>query len=149
MTAERSAPLERSSFPPAVEMEARWNDVDIFGHLNNAVFYEIFDTAILRMLTGSGAITRDGPRAALVVESGAHFHSEVLFVDKLSVALRVAHIGSSSVRYDIAAFVGEAPISAVDGYVIHVFVDRATRRPVPIPDSVRGTFERLRYPSAP
>ena len=130
-------------------MQARWNDVDIFGHLNNAVFYELFDTTILRLLTGCGAITRDGPHAALVVESGARFHSEVLFTDDMGVALRVAHVGRSSARYELAVFVGDSLVSAVDGYVVHVFVDRETRRPVPIPDAARATFERLRSPSSP
>ena len=143
VVSERAAPSQRSGYGLFVPVPARWNDLDIFGHLNNAVFYELFDTAILRVLASTGTISRDAPLAALVVDSGATFHREVLFELAISVGLRVAHLGRTSVRYQLGVFVEDAQSSAVDGHVTHVFVDRVSRRPVEIPKIARDGFQAM------
>lgn len=139
-------PHFRSGFQRFEAMTARWNDLDIFGHLNNAVFYELFDTAILRLLVETGAIERQGKFAALVVTSGAVFHREVLFEDRIEVGIRVNRIGRTSVTYELGLFTEGRADSAVDGRVVHVFVDRAESTPVPIPEAARALFETLANP---
>ena len=140
---ERASPSHRTGYTLFLPAPARWNDLDIFGHLNNAVFYELFDTAILRVLTGTGTIGRNEPLAALVVESSATFHREVHFESMISVGLRVAHLGRSSVGYELGLFTDDGDTSAVDGRVTHVFVDRTARRPVVIPGAARIKFQSL------
>ena len=147
MSTPRPSPSRRSSYPHFIETPARWNDLDIFGHINNAVFYQMFDTAILRVLTATEAIGREAPFAALVVASGATFHREVLFEASINVGLKVVHLGRSSVRYELGLFADDAAESAVDGKVTHVFVDRVSRRPVEIPESVRARFQQLQVAS--
>ena len=143
MSEARPAPTLRSDYPQLLPTPARWNDLDIFGHVNNAVFYELFDSAILRVLTATGSIGREAPLAALVVASGATFHREVLFDAAIEVGLKVVHLGRSSVRYELGTFTDGRPESAVDGHVTHVFVDRATRRPTEIPEPARGRLQSL------
>jgi acyl-CoA thioester hydrolase len=128
-----------------VPIAARWNDVDAFGHVNNAVFYAYFDTAVVRYLHEFGALgVREGGQVAVVAASGASFFAEVLFTDRIEVGLRIDRLGTSSVGYGIGVFRNDEPQAAVAGHFVHVFVDRTTRRPVPIPPQVRAAFERLR-----
>lgn len=143
MSETRPAPTLRNHYPQLLPTSTRWNDLDIFDHINNAVFYELFDSAILRVLTATESIGRDAPFAALVVESGATFHREVLFNAIIAIGLRVVHLGRSSVRYELGTFVDARAESAVDGHVTHVFVDRATRRPVDIPGAARSRLLSL------
>jgi acyl-CoA thioester hydrolase len=123
------AAFERGHFRRFEQIAARWNDIDVFGHVNNAVFYELFDTIVLRLLTSAGSISRNSPYAALVAESGAKFHREVLFSDRIDVGIRCAKLGTTSLIYELGLFTAERSDSAVDGRMVHVFVDRDTRRP--------------------
>jgi acyl-CoA thioester hydrolase len=146
----RRAPPPRSAFRRFVPIAARWNDVDAFGHVNNAVFYAYFDTAVVRYLHEIGALgVRDGAQVAVVAASGASFFAEVLFADRIEVGLRVDRLGTSSITYGIGVFRNHEPRAAVAGHFTHVFVDRATRRPVPVAPAVRAAFERLRDPGMP
>ena len=140
----REPPPCRQSFACFVPVTPRWNDIDVFGHVNNAEFYAFFDTAVLSFLHKAGAIDgARGPHAMLVAESGARFHREVLFDDRLLVGLAVARLGRSSVHYRLGAFRNDEDRAAVDGRMVHVLTDRQTRRPVPIPERIRAEFDAI------
>jgi acyl-CoA thioester hydrolase len=144
VSAERPPPSLRSAFRRFTPITPRWNDIDIFGHVNNAEFYAYFDTAVLTLMTGLDVVDpRGGGIGTLVVESGARFHREVLFADRVEVGLFVEHLGRSSVRYRLGVFREDEDSAAVDGHFVHVFVDRETRRPVPIPDQIRQRLAEL------
>jgi acyl-CoA thioester hydrolase len=141
--------LTSRDFPVHWPVLTRWTDNDMFGHLNNAVYYELFDTAINAWINTNCRI--DPLTVAwlgVVAESGCRYFSELRFPDPLIVGLAVARLGNSSVTYRLAIFQGgtdEAaqPVAAV-GHWVHVYVDRTSRRPVPIPDAIRSLLERAR-----
>jgi acyl-CoA thioester hydrolase len=143
---ERS--LTSTDFPVHWPVLTRWTDNDMFGHLNNAVYYELFDTAINAWInTSTGVDPVTAPWLGVVAESGCRYFAELKFPDPLIIGLAVARLGRSSVTYRLAAFrsaAGEAdlshPVAAV-GHWVHVYVDRETRRPVPIPDMIRALLE--------
>jgi acyl-CoA thioester hydrolase len=121
----------------------RWTDNDMFGHLNNAVYYELFDTAINAWLgTTAGVDPVTAPWLGVVAESGCRYFAELQFPDPLVVGLAVTRLGTSSVTYQLAVFkpVDDEPVAAV-GHWVHVYIDRTTRRPVPIPDAIRSLLE--------
>jgi acyl-CoA thioester hydrolase len=150
MAAPRPAPALRESFARFTPITPRWNDIDVFGHVNNAEFYAWFDTAVLVLLHEIGVVSaRGGDAAVLVAESGARFRREVLFTDAAEVGLRIGHLGTSSVRYELGVFTGSRPDAAVEGFLVHVFADRDTRRPTPIPNRARTAFARLMAPAQP
>ncbi len=116
----------------------RWKDNDIYGHVNNVEYTSYFDTAANHFLITNGVL--DIVRSAtigIVVETGCRYHESVAFPDRLEVGLRVAKIGRSSVRYELAVFREGAELAAAEGHFVHVYVDRASMRPVSIPDAVR------------
>lgn len=107
----------------------RWADNDVYGHVNNVVYYAWFDTIVARFLLQSGAITlEDSPVIGLVVETLCRYHAPVGFPDTVTAGLRVARIGNTSVRYEIAIFREAEDEAAADGHFVHVYVDRATQR---------------------
>lgn len=131
--------LTSADFPVHWPVTTRWTDNDMFGHLNNAKYYELFDTAINGWLdTTLGIDPLRAPWLGVVAESGCRYFAELRFPDPLVVGLAVARIGTSSVTYRLALFgAGDAaPVAAV-GHWVHVYVDRETRRPVPIPEPIR------------
>jgi acyl-CoA thioester hydrolase len=138
---ERS--LTSRDFPVHWPVLTRWTDNDMFGHLNNAVYYELFDTAINAWINTSTDVDPvSAPWLGVVAESGCRYFAELAFPDPLVVGLSVTRLGTSSVTYRLAVFEpGEAsaaePAAAV-GHWVHVYVDRATRRPTPIPDAIRA-----------
>jgi acyl-CoA thioester hydrolase len=146
-TDERS--LTSSDFPVHWPVLTRWTDNDMYGHLNNAVFYEFFDTAINAWINSN---TQINPLSTewldVVAESGCRYFSELRFPDPLVIGLAVARLGRTSVRYRLGVFQTEharpkseaAPIAAL-GHWVHVYVDRVSRRPVPIPDAIRSLLE--------
>jgi acyl-CoA thioester hydrolase len=125
----------------------RWTDNDMFGHLNNAVYYELFDTAINAWInTNCGIDPLAVPWLGVVAESGCKYFAELKFPDPLTVGLAVARLGNSSVTYRMGIFQGDeetGPVAAV-GHWVHVYVDRTSRRPVPIPDAIRSLLETAR-----
>jgi len=138
--------LTSSDFPVLWPVGTRWADNDMFGHLNNAVYYQLFDTAInawINTTTGLDPIT--APSLGIVAESGCRYFSELGFPESLVVGLAVARLGNSSVTYRLGVFraAGEGgvaqpqPITAL-GHWVHVYVDRTSRKPVPIPDAIRS-----------
>ena len=144
-TAERD--LTPAEFPVHWRVPTRWQDNDMFGHLNNAVYYALFDTAINAWLgTSTGHDPLTAPALGVVAESGCRYFAELQFPDPLVVGLGVTRLGTSSVTYRLAVFAPPEtaddvkPVAAV-GHWVHVYVDRVSRRPVPIPEALRTQLE--------
>jgi acyl-CoA thioester hydrolase len=144
--------LTSRDFPVHWPVLTRWTDNDMFGHLNNAVYYELFDTAINAWLnTSTGLDPLTAPWLGVVAESGCRFFSELQFPDPLVVGLAVTRLGTSSVTYRLAVFPppespNDAEAVAAVGHWVHVYVDRATRRPVPVPSAIRDLLETAVVP---
>ena len=141
----RTPPPTRADYPHFLTIPTRWMDNDIYGHVNNVVYYSYFDTVINRYLIEIGGLDPHGdPVVGLAVETGCRFHRSLAFPDLVHAGLRIGKLGTSSVRYEVGIFRNEEPEACADGHFVHVFVDRASQRPVPIPPAMRAAFERLR-----
>jgi len=123
----------------------RWADTDVYGHVNNVVYYSWFDTAVNAHLIEAGALDiHQGPVIGLVIETQCNYFAPLAFPQNVEAGLRVAHLGSSSVRYEVGLFAEGEPLSAACGHFVHVYVDRHTRRPVPLPEALKTTLETLK-----
>jgi acyl-CoA thioester hydrolase len=137
-------PHRRADYQHHLTIATRWMDNDIYGHVNNVVYYSYFDTVINRFLIDEGGLDiAGGATIGLCVESRCAYLRAVAFPDTLEGGLRVAHLGRSSVRYEIGIFVAGVDEAAAQGDFVHVFVDRATRRPVEIPTRIRDALTRI------
>jgi acyl-CoA thioester hydrolase len=133
-------------FPHVASIPTRWADNDVYGHVNNVEYYAFFDTVINAWLIREGGLDiHAGPVIGLCAESHCEFRAPLAFPDVVTAGLRVGHLGRSSVRYEIGLF-GSAGEVAATGWFVHVFVDRASRRPVDIPDGLRDALARLVTP---
>jgi acyl-CoA thioester hydrolase len=132
------------NYPYTVAITTRWMDNDIYGHVNNVTYYSYFDTAANHFLIHEGGLDiRAGSIIALVVESHCQYHQALSYPEPLRAGVRVDKLGNRSVTYGIGIFrEGEAE-AAAHGHFVHVFVDRQTRRPVPIPDLMRQALARI------
>lgn len=147
MTAPASRPQARprSDFRVFRAIGTRWADNDVYGHVNNVVYYGWFDTAVNAHLIEAGALDiHAGGVIGLVVETQCHYFEPLSFPQTVWAGLRVAHLGTSSVRYEVGLFADGAERTAAHGHFVHVYVDRASRRPVPLPDALKKTLETLR-----
>ncbi len=146
MTQEaRPAPERRHRYRHFATLATRWMDDDVYGHVNNVVYYAFFDTVVNGYLIAAGVLEpRASPVIGLVVETRCHYFSPVAFPDVVHVGLAVAHIGTSSVRYEVGVFRNDEPETAARGHFVQVYVDRVARRPVPVPAPVRAVLERIR-----
>jgi acyl-CoA thioester hydrolase len=132
-----------TDYPHRLAIPTRWHDNDVYGHVNNVDYYAFFDTVINAWLIREGDLDiHDGPVIGLCVESHCEFHAPLAFPETVTAGLRVGTLGRSSVRYEIGLF-SEAGELAATGWFVHVFVDRASRRPADIPADVRASLERL------
>lgn len=119
-------------------------DNDVYGHVNNVVFYSWIDTAVNNLLIDGGVLDiHRGPVIGLVAETGCRYFGPVAFPDAVAVGVRVARIGTSSVRYEVGVFRGEESSAAAEGFLVHVYVDRVTRRPVALPEALRGFLQAM------
>lgn len=135
---------ERSAYKHFLPLQTRWADNDVYGHVNNVAYYGYFDTIVNEYLIRAGALDiHGGAVIGLVVETGCKYFAPLAFPEKLEGALRVAKIGNSSVRYELAIFKAGAEKPAAEGHFVHVYVDRATRRPVPLPEAFRRALEGI------
>ena len=133
----------RGAYPVWRDFATRWADNDVYGHVNNVVYYAFFDTAVNGCLIAAGVLDiAASPVIGLVVETGCRYFAPIAFPDRVTAGVRVANLGRSSVRYEIGLF-GEDGSHAAEGWFVHVFVDRDTRKSVPIPDTVRAALQRL------
>lgn len=143
-TTQKLLPPQRSEFPRIVSIQTRWADNDVYGHVNNVVYYSWFDTVVNRYLIEKAVldITRSSV-IGLVVETRCNYFSSLAFPQRVEAGLRVSHIGRSSVRYEIALFAEHAQQAAAFGHFVHVYVERATWRPVPLPSSLRQALQEI------
>ncbi len=134
----------RADYPHFLRIQTRWMDNDVYGHVNNVVYYAYFDTVINRVLIDEGGLDPDTSAAiGLCVESGCRYLAPAKYPEALDAGLRVATLGRSSVRYELAVFRADRDEACAAGHFVHVFVDRVTRRPTALPEGIRAALERL------
>jgi acyl-CoA thioester hydrolase len=144
MSAPRAQPVERSRYRHFETIHTRWMDNDAYGHVNNVVHYSFFDTAVNRMLISKGVLDiHQGAVIGLVVHTQCHYFSSIAFPQTVHAAVAVTQLGRSSVRYELALFADNDMQSAARGEFTHVYVDRSTRQPVPLPAPLRAALEPL------
>jgi acyl-CoA thioester hydrolase len=140
----RPQPEPRSAYRAFQTITTRWMDNDAYGHVNNVVYYSWFDTAVNGHLIAQGALDIEtSPVIGLVVETQCHYFSSVAFPQRVTAGIRVAQLGRSSVRYEVGLFADDEEMTAARGHFVHVYVDRATRRPVALPDALRDVVLTL------
>lgn len=133
----RIQPDTRADYAHLSPVPTRWRDNDVYGHINNTVYYEYFDTAVNQWLIDQGLLTiGQSETIGLVVETGCAYFAPLTFPEPIKAGLRVTKIGSSSVRYEIGLF-NEGETAAARGHFVHVYVDEKTRRPTQISDIMR------------
>jgi acyl-CoA thioester hydrolase len=141
----RAQALPRSHFQVFQHITTRWSDNDVYGHVNNVVYYQWFDTAVNAYLINNAALDiHHGQTIGLVVETHCNYFAPLAFPQTVEAGLRVARMGTSSVRYEVGLFAQGEPLSAAHGHFVHVYVDKETRRPVKLlPDHLKTVLERL------
>jgi acyl-CoA thioester hydrolase len=140
----RSSPPPRTDFKVFRSLQTRWADNDVYGHMNNVVHYQLFDTVINQWLMEEGLLDPlGGAIVGLVVETGCRYHAEAMFPDTITAGVSVARLGGSSVTYAIGLFRNDEDTAFADGRFVHVYVDRSTRRPVQLPDSWRAILGEI------
>jgi acyl-CoA thioester hydrolase len=138
--------VRRGDFPVLREIPTRWSDDDTYGHVNNAVHYLMFDTAVNAwLIEASGADIRELAAVGLVAETSCRYLAELRFPVVVTAGLAVERVGTSSVVYRLALF-GDGEQPAAVGRFVHVYVDRESRRPVPIPDEIRAALASIGRP---
>ena len=148
MTDRRKAD-DRARYPHFLTIPTRWMDNDLYGHVNNVVYYSYFDTVINEYLINKGGLDiHGGPVIGIAVETHCNFYQPLAFPALVSAGLRVARLGRSSVRYEVGLFGERDECAAAAGHFVHVFVDRESQRPVPIPDQDRNALLALRIDAA-
>jgi len=140
----RTPPPSRADFRTFRSLQTRWADNDIYGHMNNVVHYQLFDTAINHWLIEAGLLDPlGGAIVGLVVETGCRYHAEAMFPDRITAGIRVDRLGGSSVTYGIGLFRNDEETAFADGRFVHVYVDRDTRRPQQLPETWRATLGEI------
>lgn len=134
----------RSAFPHLVALPTRWMDNDSYGHVNNVNYYSFFDTAVNRYLIDRGVLDiHKDDIVGFVVETGCSYFSSISFPDLIHVGVRVAKLGNSSVRYEIALYRNDEELPSAAGHFVHVYVDRRSNKSVPIPEATRAVLQTL------
>ncbi len=142
--ASKATPQSRAHYIFFSPVQTRWEDNDVYGHINNAVYYSYFDSAVNAYLIEQDALNiHEGEEIGLVVESGCQYFSELAYPEKIEVGLRVGHLGNSSVRYELALFAKGEHTAAAQGFFTHVYVDRESRRPKQLSARLRKVLEAL------
>lgn len=143
-TPDKPQPEGRAGYRAFRTISTRWMDNDAYGHVNNVVYYSWFDTAVNAHLIEHGALDiHEGATIGLVVETQCNYFAPVAFPQIVEAGLRVARMGSSSVRYEVGVFLQGEPLTVAKGHFVHVYVDRATRRPAPLPQRLKTVLEAL------
>lgn len=137
----RPPPGIRAQYRVFLPITTRWMDNDVFGHLNNVVYYSFFDTAVTRSLMDRGVLNWSGSQHFLVVaESGCRFVAEAAYPSTMTAGIRLARLGTSSIRHEIAVFEGGNDGASAEGFMVHVCLDATTRRPAPMPEAWRAAL---------
>ena len=134
----------RSAYPHFQTIPTRWMDIDVYGHVNNVQYYSYFDTVVNQWLIERGLLDYlHSEVIGLVIETSCSYFKSIAFPDAVQAGLRVAHLGNSSVRYEVGLFCNDDDTVAAAGHFVHVYVDRASNRPVRVPDTMRAAFAAL------
>ncbi|MCX8227582.1 MAG: thioesterase family protein [Sulfitobacter sp.] len=142
---DRPVAPSRADFKDFYPLQTRWNDNDVYGHMNNVVHYALFDTAVNGWLIERGLLDPlTSPVFGLVVETGCRYFGEMQFPDRVTAGLRVAKLGRSSVRMELGLFRNDEDIASAEGFFVHVYVDRKDHRPAALPAATRTALEALR-----
>ncbi len=140
----RPQPEPRGAYRAFRTIGTRWADNDVYGHVNNVVYYSWFDTAVNAYLIEQGALDiHAGSTIGLVIETQCNYFAPLAFPENVEAGIRVSRLGASSVRYEVGLFAQGAPETAARGHFVHVYVDRETRRPTPLPEKLRSVLETL------
>ncbi|WDZ95658.1 thioesterase family protein [Herbaspirillum sp. WKF16] len=140
----KPTPGRRADYPHFHRIQTRWMDNDVYGHVNNVVYYSWFDTAVNHYLVAGGALDIErSPVIGLVIETRCNYFASIAFPEQVEVGVRVAHMGRSSVRYEIGIFKDGEDAAAAQGHFVHVYVDRESRRPVEVPAAMRASLEAI------
>ena len=127
----RQTPTNRSDYNYFSKMNTRWNDNDIYGHLNNVIYYELFDTAVNKWLIKNNLVDiKNGNNIGLIVQSGCNYFSSFEYPEDIDAGIRVTKIGNSSVRYEVGLFKPNDDLASADGFFIHVYVDRISNKSI-------------------
>ena len=144
---ERPQPSERGDYRHFLTITTRWMDNDIYGHINNVQYYSYFDTVINRFLIDRGVLDiHNGEVIGLAVESHCNYFSSAAFPDDIEAGIRVAHLGRSSVRYEIGLFVGAREQAIAQGHFVHVYVDRQDSQPVDLSVNLHAALASISHP---
>jgi len=140
----RPLPESRDRYPHFRVLTTRWMDNDVYAHVNNVIYYAYFDTVVNQYLIERGVLDiAASPVIGLVVETRCNYFRPISFPDLVHAGLRVAQLGRSSVRYEIGLFRNDEPQAAAQGHFVHVYVDRATQRPVSLPAQLKDSLAPL------
>lgn len=141
---DRRPPSSRTDYAVFREIATRWSDNDPYGHLNNAVHHQLFDTAVNGWLIEERWLDiHHSERIGLVVEMGCRYFAEAAFPDRVTAGIRIGRLGTSSVRYEVGLFRNEDSLAFAEGFFVHVQVNRATRRPEPLPEPFRARLQEI------
>ena len=142
----RQQPEHRSEYRVLRSITTRWSDNDVYGHVNNVVYYSWFDSAVNGLLIELGALDlHAGSVIGLVVQTQCNYFTPLAFPEEVVAGVRVAHMGSSSVRYEVGIFPADPSLPcAAKGHFVHVYVDRATRKPALLPATLTSVLETLK-----
>ena len=141
----RPRPEPHSAYRHFFDIATRWLDNDVYGHVNNTVYFTWIDTAVNRYLIEAGALDiHQGPVIGFAVQSHCDYFSPLSYPQPIEVGLRIGRLGASSVRYEAGICAAGGALAAAAGHLMHVYVDRVTRRPAALPAALREALERLR-----
>jgi acyl-CoA thioester hydrolase len=145
-----TAPAGREAYRAWREISTRWADNDAYGHVNNTVYYQWFDTAVNAWLIEAGLLdVADGDPIGLVVETGCRYAQPLSYPEPVEIGLAVERVGRTSVRYRIGVFARGVGEAAAEGHFVHVYVGRESRRPVDVPEAWRKRLEEIAAPLPP
>jgi acyl-CoA thioester hydrolase len=140
----------RAGYPHHLAIPTRWMDNDVYGHVNNVVYYSYFDTVVNKYLMDQGVLDYEhGETIGLAIETHCTFHQSIQFPQVIDAGLRVGKLGNTSVRYEIGLFHQGQDTPCATGYFVHVFVGRVDRRPTPITGPLRAALAALVVPANP
>lgn len=144
MVRDKSEPKPIKAYKHVAPIQTRWMDNDVYGHVNNVVYYSFFDTAVNRFLIEGGVLDiHGGAVIGLVVETNCRYYAPLEFPQNIRAGIGVSHIGRSSVRYEIGLFSEQSDVPAAEGYFVHVYVDKETRRPTSLPEEFKALLETI------
>jgi len=140
----KKKPSHRSEYNYFCQLSTRWNDNDIYGHMNNIIYYALFDTAVNKWLIKNNLIDiKNGENIGLIVQSGCNYFSSFEYPEDVTAGIRVTKIGNSSVKYEVGLFKEKENLSSADGFFVHVYVERMTNKPIQLDYNFKKTLDTI------